>query len=482
MTRRHLMALRLLLMLGDGVSATLVFLAVSAARFDLDPEAVWSVGMDIGPSAIVFALLWIAVFWGMGLYHLRVRWSLMAAARDVARATIVMAAITFGALFALHQDDVSRIFLLLLFLVQPVVAVALRALLRSWFERLRARGRNLTYMLVVGTGALAQRFADEVESHASLGVRVVGHVTVPIPHRRAGDTGLDSPLTDSEIVVTRPILGSVEEITNLFGASVIDEVAACMPPASAHYLEPLIAISASHGKTVRVPRGPEEGSLSGALEEDLGPFLVRSVIHDGHRDLERALKRVVDVVGAAGALLLLSPVMIGTALAIWLRDGSPVLYRQVRIGRHGRPFTILKFRTMQVDADERYSDVAALSDTRGAAFKMVNDPRVTPVGRILRRWTLDELPQLINVLKGDMSLVGPRPAPPREVHQYDLWHRRRLSVRPGMTGLWQVEARFDHHFDDRAVLDLRYIDEWSLLGDLGILLRTVPAVLTPRGH
>jgi lipopolysaccharide/colanic/teichoic acid biosynthesis glycosyltransferase len=113
---------------------------------------------------------------------------------------------------------------------------------------------------------------------------------------------------------------------------------------------------------------------------------------------------------------------------------------------------------------------------------MEDDPRVTRIGRVLRKWTLDELPQLINVLKGDMSLVGPRPAPMREVADYDIWHRRRLSVRPGMTGLWQVEARFDEHFNDRAVLDLRYIDQWSLWMDLGILIRTVPAVLSPRGR
>jgi lipopolysaccharide/colanic/teichoic acid biosynthesis glycosyltransferase len=134
------------------------------------------------------------------------------------------------------------------------------------------------------------------------------------------------------------------------------------------------------------------------------------------------------------------------------------------------------------DAEERFPELAAHSDTKGAAFKMENDPRVTRVGQVLRKWTLDELPQLLNVLAGDMSLVGPRPAPPREVDEYDIWHRRRLSVRPGMTGLWQVQARFDRHFDDRAQLDLQYIDQWSLLLDFGILIRTVPAVLTPRGH
>jgi lipopolysaccharide/colanic/teichoic acid biosynthesis glycosyltransferase len=136
---------------------------------------------------------------------------------------------------------------------------------------------------------------------------------------------------------------------------------------------------------------------------------------------------------------------------------------------------------MVPDAEARYSEVAALSDTKGAAFKMLDDPRVTPTGAFLRRTSLDELPQLWNVLKGDMSLIGPRPAPPREVAGYDIWHRRRLSMKPGITGLWQVGARLDAHFDERAQLDLAYIDRWSLLLDLRILLRTVPAVLGRTG-
>jgi exopolysaccharide biosynthesis polyprenyl glycosylphosphotransferase len=324
-------------------------------------------------------------------------------------------------------------------------------------------------MLVVGTGGLAQEFADRIEAHHALGIRVVGHLAVPN----------DGPASPS---VTRPVLGGVDDIQRLFRQQVVDEVAVCLPPSSLDYLDPIITIAADEGKTVRVPRDPTEGILVGALQEEFDKFLVQSVVHDGQRELERALKRVVDVVGALIGLVLLSPIILATAAAIRTRDGSPIIFRQTRVGRHGRPFTIFKFRTMSRDAEDRYAEFAVQSDTKGAAFKMENDPRVTPLGRTLRKWTLDELPQLINVLKGDMSLVGPRPAPPREVEEYDIWHRRRLSVRPGMTGLWQVEARFDQHFDDRAELDLRYIDQWSLWMDLGILIRTVPAVLTPRGR
>jgi exopolysaccharide biosynthesis polyprenyl glycosylphosphotransferase len=206
------------------------------------------------------------------------------------------------------------------------------------------------------------------------------------------------------------------------------------------------------------------------------------VVHDSQRDAELVVKRLLDIAGALAALLVLSPLLVAAAIAIQLRDGSPILFRQTRVGRHGRPFTIYKFRTMVPDAEDRYAEVAAKSDTRGAAFKMNDDPRVTRLGHFLRRSSIDELPQLINVLWGDMSLVGPRPAPPREVQGYDIWHRRRLSMRPGITGLWQVESRMDDHFDERAELDLQYIDQWSLWMDLRILVRTLPAILAHQGR
>ncbi len=467
MNRRHLMTMRLLLLAGDALGALLVFFVVSSARFQLDPNAIWSVGIDVGPAAFIFAATWVSVSWAVGLYHLGARWSLAAEARDVIRAALTTGVLALSVLFLLHQDNVSRVFLGLLIVVQPVVSIALRGVLRGWFHRLRRRGYDLTHMIVVGTGELAQDFADQVESHPGMGITVIGHLTVPGAPPDA---------------VTRPILGSVDGMSDLFRSTVIDEVAVCLPGEAGHYLEPVIAVAADEGKTVRVPRDPEDAILSGALQEDLGRFLVRSIVNDGQRELERALKRVIDAVGASIGLVILSPLIGASALLIRIRDGSPVFFRQTRVGLHGRPFTIYKFRTMSVDAEDRFAEVAAHSDTQGAAFKMDNDPRCTPTGRFLRKWTLDELPQLFNVLTGDMSLVGPRPAPPREVDAYDIWHRRRLSVRPGMTGLWQVEARFDQHFDDRAELDLRYIDHWSLWMDLAILVKTLPAVLSPRGR
>jgi exopolysaccharide biosynthesis polyprenyl glycosylphosphotransferase len=477
MTKRHLMTLRLLLALGDGVAAWLVFLGVSRIRFDADPTARWNVGIEIGAAAVLFAILWVAVLWVMGLYRIGVRWNAVSDARDIGKATIVAIAVTLSLLFLSHQDAVSRVFLAALFIAQPTVTLASRGVLRVWFESIRRRGRETSYMLVIGTGPLAQAFAAKVAGNPGLGIQVVGHLTVP--ERVSSGTEASPP---RQPAVSRPVLGSVDDLPSVFRRMAIDEVAVCLPSSAIALLEPIVAIAAEAGKTVRVPSDPAEELLGHAVVEDFDGLVVRSVVHDSHRDLELAMKRMIDIVGAVVGLVLLSPVLAAVAVAIRLREGSPVLFRQVRIGRHGRPFTILKFRTMRTDAEDMLQELAAASDTKGPAFKMRDDPRVTSFGRFLRSSSLDELPQLVNVLKGEMSLVGPRPAPPREVDQYDMWHRRRLSMRPGMTGLWQVEARLDDHFDHRAQLDLQYIDQWSFWRDLLILARTVPSVLSTRGR
>ena len=216
MTRRHLMTLRIIFMLADAGAAALVFLLVSVVRFEADPSVQWSVGIDVGAAAALFAVTWVSVFWALGLYRLRVRWGLLAEARDILRGTIVVLAITLSLLFLFHQDDVSRLFLGLLFVVQPSVALVGRSLLRRWFEARRRGGRDTNYMLVVGTGALAQAFADRVEAHPALGMRVVGHLTV------ADET------MPSSIEVTRPIIGSVDQMNQIFRARIVDEVAVCL--------------------------------------------------------------------------------------------------------------------------------------------------------------------------------------------------------------------------------------------------------------
>lgn len=198
---------------------------------------------------------------------------------------------------------------------------------------------------------------------------------------------------------------------------------------------------------------------------------------------QAAAKRLLDVVGAFAGLLLLAPLLGATAALIALLDGRPILFRQDRAGLRGRPFRIVKFRTMHDGADAQRAELRAFNEVTGSAsFKMTNDPRVTRLGRILRRTSIDELPQLWNVLRGEMSLVGPRPHPFDDVAGYAPWHRGRFAVKPGITGLWQISSRREADFDRWVELDLQYIADWSFTRDVGILLGTLPAVLRADGR
>jgi len=462
------MALRIALMLGDAVSAVLIFLFVSFLRFGDGVSAdLWrQVGVDIRLAAALFGLAWVTALWYLGLYALRARWRFLTEGKDIAKATLFVLAVTLSTLYLLKLEDVSRLFLILLFVVQPIVTLTGRAILRSWFARIRRQGYDTRYMLIAGTGTLAQSFADQVAGHPGLGMRVIGHLSIP------GEVRL----------VSRPIVGSVDEIEAVFHSRIVDEVAVCLPPTAAHYLEPIAGLAAGEGKTVRIPLDPIEEMLPNAHQEEFEGFLVRSLVHDGHREVGLMVKRVIDIAGAGLGLVILSPLVVIAALIIRLRDGAPVFFRQTRVGLHGRSFTIYKLRTMVRDAEDRLDEVRHLNERDRVTFKASDDPRMTPLGRWLRKTSVDELPQLWNVLNGTMSLVGPRPPLPSEVTEYDIWHRRRLSMKPGITGLWQVEARHEPDFDRWVERDLVYIDGWSIWLDLKILLRTLPAVFAREGR
>jgi exopolysaccharide biosynthesis polyprenyl glycosylphosphotransferase len=296
----------------------------------------------------------------------------------------------------------------------------------------------------------------------------------------------------------------------------LDVVGACLPPGSDRAIglpvygtfdDVALAVRISGADTVIVLSCPElDGDtlrrLAWQLERDEIDLIVASalidvaggrttlrpvdglpLLHVEHPRLaggSRVVKELVDRIGAAVLLLLLAPLLIGVAIAIKAQPG-PVFFRQVRVGRGGKEFVIYKFRTMYVDAEARIAELRHLNEGDGVLFKMRNDPRVTRVGRALRRYSLDELPQLFNVLRGQMSLVGPRPPLPSEVAAYADDVRRRLAVKPGMTGLWQVSGRSDLPWEEAVRLDLRYVENWSLSMDLVIMLRTLTAVIRSSG-
>jgi exopolysaccharide biosynthesis polyprenyl glycosylphosphotransferase len=468
MIRRHLMALRIGLMAVDAAVAAAVFLVVAHLRYlDGNASALWrALALDPTATAFLFAAIWVVVLWSTGLYRLAPRWHVLSEVWDIVRATLIVAALVLSTLFLTDQTEVSRLFLAYLLIAEPTVTLVGRLGVRFAFETLRRGGHNARFMVIAGTGQLAQDFADELEQHHGLGIRVVGHLAAPGEQRA---------------VVTRPVLGSIDQIDEILHGQVVDELGVCLPPEAARYLEPITTIAAGEGKTVRVAVDPSE-DIPGASEEMFDRFLVRSIVNDGHRVVGLVFKRVIDIVGSAMGLILLSPLFAITAIAMRLMDDGPVFYSQTRIGLHGRPFRMFKFRSMVPDADERLHEVAHLNERSGILFKASDDQRVTRIGAWLRRTSIDELPQLWNVLTGSMSLVGPRPPLPEEVEQYDVWHRRRLSMKPGITGLWQVEARNEPDFDALVEHDLVYIDDWSIWLDFKILARTLPALMAHSGR
>jgi exopolysaccharide biosynthesis polyprenyl glycosylphosphotransferase len=477
--RRQVTRLRLAAVAMDLGVAVLTFLLVAALRFRVEPPAgppptgIWPLG-----AAVAWAVVWVAVLWVRGLYARPLDRSWRRELLAVGSGAVLTGLLVLSALFLARLVDVSRLFLLLLFPIGCLVTLASHAA----FHRLQARvvthaGGGGRRLLMVGSGPEAAAFLARVRARPALGLVPVGRLRGDADPPEPADGG-----AAGRALRATPVLGELGELDHVLRTQVIDEVAVCLEPADAGALDAIVARCREEGRACHVPVGAVPLPLEDAVMEQLDGLAVASVLPRPDHAAGLLVKRGVDIVLGAMLLLLALPLLAILAMGIRLIDGGPVLFRQDRIGRHGRPFRMLKLRTMTADAEERLADLAPLNLIQGSAFKLERDPRLTRTGPFLRRTSLDELPQLWNVLRGEMSLVGPRPPLPEEVAAYDAWHRRRLSVSPGMTGLWQVEGRQDPVFDHWVRLDLVYIDGWSLRLDVVILLRTIPAVLGGGGR
>ena len=469
MIRRYGMALRVMLAIADGMTAVALLFVVIALRFgtsSVAPQLDFAFS-DPRIALVAYAALWPFVLWTQGLYRHRARLTVRGEVGDVLRAVTIFAAIILSLLFASKSSDASRLVLIILFPMLALGALATRLMLRRTLMILRTSGRNTRYLLVLGTTPQSQAFADMVEGHPTLGLEVIGHLTESAGQRSH---------------VTRPTLGTLDQIEDILHARVVDEVAVCLPVNEWSRIDEIVYLCEEEGKIVRVPMYLLGHAITTGKVEEFGGVPIYSFLSGPDRALGLLAKRVLDIVGGAIAAIILTPVMLAISAWIALDSAGPVTFRQPRVGLHGRTFEVWKFRTMVADAEERLDDLRDQNEINGNAFKMTNDPRVTRAGRWLRRTSLDELPQLMNVLRGEMSLVGPRPPLASEVAGYDVWHRRRLSMRPGMTGLWQVSARHEPDFDRWVESDLEYIDRWSFWLDLKIIAMTVPAVLAGEGR
>ena len=360
--------------------------------------------------------------------------------------------------------------LFLFWICASTLVAGSRVLIRSCLEFVRVRGRNLRYIIVLGTNRRAIEFARRLDATPEWGYRVLGFVD------QEWHEGADPKQR-------YPLCCSFDDLSEYLRRTVVDEVANYLPLRSFYeHSSRIAALCEQHGIFMRFDSELFDLKIARARAEELDgrPHITASSSPlDGWPVL---VKRILDVTLSLALLVVVAPVLVAVGLMIKLTSKGPVLFRQERIGRNKRRFFIYKFRTMVPNAEKLQPALEVLNEAGGPVFKIRNDPRTTPLGRLLRRASLDELPQLFNVLRGDMSLVGPRPLPLRDYEGFDQdWQRRRFSVRPGMTCLWQVNGRSNVGFDHWMKLDLQYLDEWSIWLDVKILARTIPAVLRGSG-
>ena len=448
------------------VPASGVGRTISAADF-------FSMRVKLGNLIIFLALLlfWHLLFSACGLYGSHRLSSRVSESFDVVKATTLSTGVVIVAASVFNIRMVTTRFLVVFFASSTISLVLSRLALRFVLARTRLRGRNLRHVLIVGTSKRAIEFANRLESNPELGYSVIGFADQYWDGIHEFEQGGKSLLCD------------LPGLPEFLRSNVVDEVVIGLPIRSFHDdASRVAAVCEQQGIIVRVLPNIFDLKVARSRAEEM----------EGDSDITHytgviegwpvVVKRVLDFSIALTALIVVSPVMLLAAALIRLTSPGPVFFRQKRIGQNKRKFTIFKFRSMAVDAEAKMRQVEHLNEVTGPVFKIKDDPRITPVGKFLRKTSIDELPQLFNVLKGDMSLVGPRPLPIRDYEGFSQdWHRRRFSVRPGITCLWQVAGRSSIPFEKWMELDMLYIDKWSLWLDLKILARTIPAVLKGFG-
>jgi exopolysaccharide biosynthesis polyprenyl glycosylphosphotransferase len=422
---------------------------------------------------LIFALtlfVYHVIFRSVGLYRSRRLSGRLDELLDVLKASTLslVSFVLIGVAFSVRLVTLS--FLLILWVTNTAIMVASRVAIRALLMRLRIRGRNLRYMLILGTNSRAVEFARKIVESPERGYRLLGFVDDAWPgiseFRRSGFT----------------VVCDYSGLADFLRSHLVDEAVIYWPLGSFYsYWCDVASLCSHHGIIVRLNADTFGLKHARWLAEELdeGHYIATQTgAGDGW---PVAVKRALDI-GISVFLLLFLPLWIVVAIAIKLTSPGPVFFLQERVGLNKRRFTIMKFRTMVLNAERLIHRLESKNEVSGPVFKIRNDPRITSIGRFLRRSSIDELPQLLNVLKGDMSLVGPRPLPVRDYEGFNEdWQRRRFSVKPGITCLWQVNGRSAIPFDQWMLLDLKYMDEWSLWLDFKILMRTVPAVVRGSG-
>lgn len=446
--------------------ATRARLDVSAATGSLqDLRISHALFNEFGAYMVWFALCLIFFTRSFGLHGPIQNRSGLDEQRLTLQATLVAGMILCGTLYLAGEEGVSRVVVVLTVLLTGAMLCARRALWRSMVYTRYREGLDTRNVLIVGSGRVGHALRNHLESLQHLGFRFRGFIALTEAEAEDGDAD---------------IIGNIGNCLTLARALFIDEIF-FSGPADKMLMIDLVQKARAIGVDVRVVPDLYDGLAWNAPVEYIGQF---PTIPLHRRDFPAGafmLKRFLDTTLSVLALIVLSPIVLAIAIAVRLDSPGPVFFRARRVGRKGRTFVCFKFRTMVINAEALKEQLKHHNERDGILFKMTHDPRVTRTGQFLRKYSLDEIPQFFNVLRGEMSLVGPRPPIASEVERYDLEHLRRLVVLPGMTGLWQVEARHDPSFDSYISLDTAYVENWNLWLDIKILLRTVSVVLGGTG-
>ncbi len=372
-----------------------------------------------------------------------------------------------GTLYLVHADDIPRRVVVITWIL-VVISLSLRRLIyRVMLYRRFDRGMGTRNVLIVGTGPEAHALRHHVESIRHLGYTFKGFI--------------DFPNSTSRFAVTSgDVVGTLDTLFTHARKQFVDEIFFAAP-CERGIVQDVLEKACAHGVDLRVVPDLYGGLAWNSPIEYIGQFPTIPLHRGVYPEMALVLKRALDILFSSFVLFGLSPVLLAIALAIKFDSGGPVFYSSERIGKRGHVFKCTKFRTMVRDAEKKRAEIMHMNERDGVLFKISNDPRITRLGRFLRKYSLDELPQFLNVLRGEMSVVGPRPPIASEVKEYKLSHLRRLDVTPGITGLWQVQGRQDPSFDSYISLDVAYIESWSIWLDLKIILRTIAVVFAGTG-
>ncbi len=408
-------------------------------------------------------LSWSITLSSMWLYQSKrlARWEdeFWDAVKAVGFCTLILAAMILVAEWSI----VPKRFLVIFATVSFILFGLIRAYKRIFLRQLRLKGRNLRSVIIVGAGARGQKIAELINETPDIGYNFLGFV---------------------DDIEAENTLGKIDEFSDILVKNVIDEIIISLP-IKTYYdkMESIAKAAEQQGVTVRIYSDLFNLRLARAVSGQISETPVLSLYTGPRLHGKRMMvKSVLDFIISAILLIVLSPLMILIALIIRLTSKGAAVFVQERIGLNKRPFKMFKFRTMVIDAEALQANLESQNEVDGPTFKIKNDPRITPVGKFLRKTSLDELPQLFNVLLGDLSLVGPRPLPLRDVQKFDeYWFNRRFSIKPGITCIWQISGRSETDFDKWILQDLEYIDKWSLTLDLKILLKTPKAVINGTG-